>query len=58
MDEGRADAVRRKIACYREYLAKGVSGGMALVYIVEITKLELLLKDIEADEEPVRGPQG
>lgn len=56
MDQDRAEAVRRKIACYREYLAKGVSGGMALVYIVEITKLELLLKDIETDRKPPEPP--
>jgi hypothetical protein len=43
-----ASACRRKIALYREYLANGVDGGWAMVYLSEIAKLELLLERIEA----------
>jgi hypothetical protein len=50
MDEDRAQAARRKIEIYRECLAKGVDGGTAMIYVVEITKLELLLEEIEASE--------
>ena len=44
MDEDRAAVARRKIELYREMLAKGVDGGTGMIYLVEITKLELLWK--------------
>ena len=46
MDEDRAAVARRKIELYREMLAKGVDGGTGMIYLVEITKLELLLEEI------------
>ena len=48
MAEDQANLLRRKIEVYRDALAKGVHGGMAVVYLVEIAKLELLLKQSEA----------
>ena len=54
MDEDRAAIARRKIALYREYLAKGVDGGTAMIYVVEITKLELLLEEIEVGKKEPR----
>ena len=47
MGEAQAELLRRKIEVYREALAKGVHGGTAVVYLVEIAKLELLLKHSE-----------
>jgi hypothetical protein len=46
MDEDRAAVARRKIELNREMLAKGVDGGTGMIYLVEITKLELLLEEI------------
>jgi hypothetical protein len=53
MDTYDAIIARRKIELYRENLAKGVQGGMAVVYLVEIAKLELLLKQIEGQSRSV-----
>lgn len=44
MAEDQANLLRRKLEVYREALAKGVHGGMAVVYLVEIARLELLLR--------------
>jgi hypothetical protein len=51
MVEDQAKLLRRKIEVYREALAKGVHGGLGVVYVVEIAKLELLLKQSERPTE-------
>ena len=58
MDNDRALAVRRKIELYREYLAKGVDGGAGMIYLIEITKLELLLEEINDADKKGRGLSG
>jgi len=52
MDERKIIAARRQIAIYREYLAKGVGGGYALVCVCEIMKLELLLEKADQEGQP------
>jgi hypothetical protein len=58
MDEDRVAVVRRKLAFYRECLAKGVDGGSGMIYLVEITKLELLLEEIDDTDKKGRGLSG
>jgi len=43
-----ADDLRRKIALYREYLAKGTEVDLAAIYLRQITRLEAELSQIEA----------
>jgi hypothetical protein len=40
-----SEAIRRKLALYRGYLADGVDENLARVYLKEIEKAELLLRD-------------
>ena len=40
-----SEAIRRKLALYRRYLADGVDENLARVYLKEIEKAELLLSD-------------
>ena len=54
MDDDQVLAVRRKIELYREMLAKGVDGGTGMIYLIEVTKLELLLEENEAGKKEAR----
>lgn len=43
----RADELRRKLALYRGYLAKGVEAELASIYLREIARLKAELKQLE-----------
>lgn len=44
----RADELRRKLALYRGYLAKGVEAELASIYLREIVRLKAELKQLES----------
>lgn len=44
----RAVELRRKLALYREYLAKGADPELAAIYLREVTRLEADLSQLES----------
>ena len=47
MDNDKAANARRKIELYRRYLAEGVTGELADMYLAEVVKLQIELDAIE-----------
>lgn len=49
--EDRAEALRRRVATYRQRLAEGVPSDLARTYLAEIAKAEAELAEIEQDDD-------